>query len=451
MDTSCSGVRICAALLLGLATVVPAWGQDDVEQGSTLPIDLPTALRLADERNLDVAIYVERVAEASARVAEARALAVPTLRIGGDYARHTGNIQETSGRVIDADRASRFAGAGVGLSVEIADAIFAPLVAKQDRAALVAAASANRHEVFVDVAAAYLRLLESRAAREVVQRALERALDLARLTADYAEAGEGLLADAEMAAVEPLLWEQRRLAIEEQTSTAAAELVRLLHLDAGVALEPTENEVPMLELVPIDVDVEALVARALADRPETEQYDALVAAAEADLKAQRYALFIPGVSLDYSTGRFGGALGSSIDDTGDRTDLALTLSWRFDGLGFGHRARTDEKRAQLRRVGLERDRLRDAIAAEVRESYARARSFKQQIEFADRAVARAQSAYGLNRDRIYDQEGLPLEALQAMQTLAAAEVAQVEARAEYSLAQIRLYTALGSPLTSQFP
>src|SRR5690606_6177011 len=140
-----------------------------------------------------------------------------------------------------------------------------------------------------------------------------------------------------------------------------------------------------------------------------------------------------------------------IDDTGDRTDLALTLSWRFDGLGFGHRARTDQKRAQLRRVGLERDRLRDAIAAEVRESYARARSFKQQIELADRAVARAESAYMLNRDRIYDQQGLPLEALQAMQTLAAAEVALVEARAEYSLAQIRLYTALGSPLTSQFP
>src|SRR5690606_12323281 len=195
MDTSCSGVRICAALLLGLATAVPAWGQDDVERGSKLPIDLSTALRLADERNLDVAIYVERVAEASARVAEARALPVPTLRIGGDYARHTGNIQETSGQVIDADRASRFTGAGVGLSVEIADAIFAPLVAKQDRAALLAAASANRHEVFVDVAAAYLRLLECRAAREVVQRALERALDLARLTADYAEAGEGLLAE----------------------------------------------------------------------------------------------------------------------------------------------------------------------------------------------------------------------------------------------------------------
>lgn len=452
MVTSYSRAPACATLLLlGFAIAVPAWGQNGGAQGNELAIDLPTALRLADERNLDVAIYVERVAEASARVAEARTLAVPTLRVGGDYARHTGNIQETSGQVIDADRASRFTGAGVGLGVEIADAIFAPLVAKQNRAAVVAASSANRHEIFVDVAAAYLRLLESRSAHEVAQRALQRALDLAKLTADYAEAGEGLLADAEMAAVQPMLWEQRRLATEEQTATAAAELVQLLHLDAGVALEPAENEVPMLELVSIDDDVETLVTRALADRPETDQYDALVAAAEGDLKAQRYGLFIPGVSLDYSTGQFGGAPGSSIANTGDRADLALTLSWQFDGFGFGHRARTDEKRAQLRRVGLERDKLRDAIAAEVRESYARVSSYRQQIEFADQAVARAQSAYMLNRDRIYDQQGLPLEALQAMQTLATAEVAQLEARAEYSLAQIRLYTALGSPLTSQFP
>ena len=452
MDTLRFRAHVCAILLLlGLEVAAPAWGQAEGAQGNVLAIDLPTALRLADERNLDVAIYVERVAEASAKVAEARTMAVPTLRVGGDYARHTGNIQETSGQVVDADRVSRFTGTGVGLGIDIADAIFAPLVAKQDRAAVVAASSANRHEVFVNVASAYLRLLESRTAREITQRALEHALDLAHLTADYAEAGEGLLADAEMAAVQPTLWEQRRLAAEEQTATAAAELVRLLHLDPGVVLEPTEDEVPVLELFAADEDVEALVTRALTDRPETDQYDALVAAAEGELKAQQYGLFIPGVALTYSAGRFGGAPGSSIANTGGRDDLALTLYWQFDGFGFGYRARTEEKRAELRRTGLERDKLRDDIAAEVRQSYARVRSYKQQIGFADEAVTRAQRAYTLNRDRIYDQQGLPLEALQAMQMLAAAEVAQLEARVNYSLAQIRLHTALGNPLNSRFP
>ena len=442
---------LCAPLvpLLALALAGHAWAQPNTKD--VLPIDLPTALRLADERNLDVAIYVARVAEASAKVAEARALAVPSVRVGADNVHHTGNIQETAGQVLDADRISRFRGVDTGLRVDIADAIFAPLVAKQNRAAVMAASTANRHQVFVEVAAAYLRLLESRAEDTVVQRALERATDLATLTANYAEAGEGLESDAQMAAVQPLLWRQRRVATQEQTEATTAELVRLLHLDPGTALEPMEKEIPPLEIFSDNEDVNRLVDRALTDRPETEQYEALVAAAEADLNAERYKLFVPGVGLDYSTGRFGGGPGSAIESTRNRSDLELTLYWQFDGFGIGHRARTNEKRAELQRAGLERDKLRDSIAAEVREDYARVRSYKQQLAIASVAVQRAQDAYTLNRTRIYDQQGLPLEALQSMQMLAAAELAELQARVGYSLAQIRLHTALGNPLNSQFP
>jgi outer membrane protein TolC len=59
---------------------------------------------------------------------------------------------------------------------------------------------------------------------------------------------------------------------------------------------------------------------------------------------------------------------------------------------------------------------------------------------------RATDAYELHRDRIYDQQGLPLEALSAMQALANAELARIDAVVSYDLAQIRLHTALGNPL-----
>jgi outer membrane protein TolC len=123
------------------------------------------------------------------------------------------------------------------------------------------------------------------------------------------------------------------------------------------------------------------------------------------------------------------------------------LYWQFDGLGFGQRARIDEKRAQLKELALQRDKLRDAIGAEVRESLARVVSLRRQIELADAAVVHAQRAYELNRTRIYDQQGLPLEALQAMQTLANAELGALDARAALAVAQLRLHTVLGSPLT----
>ena len=442
-------VCLGAAAALGLGFSCSALSQPVASEPDVLPIDLPTALRLADERNRDVAIYIERIAEASARVTQARTLAVPTLRAGATYDRHTGNIQETGGQVLDVDRASRFTAMRAVLDIDVADAVFAPLVARQNRAAVTAASTANRHLVLLDVASAYLRLLQSREETSIAQGSLERALNLAMLTADYAEAGEGLLADAEMAAVQPLVWEQRRLIAVERTEIAAAELARLLHLGSGIELEPLESEVPSLEIFAGDEDVEQLVSRALLDRPESEQYDALVAAAEDDLKAQRYGLFIPSVLLGYNIGEFGGAPGSSIRNTDDRDDLTLSLYWQFGNLGFGHRARTNEKRAQLRQVSLERDKLRDSIIAEVRKTHARIRSLGQQLEFSRSAIARAEEAYRLNRDRIFDQQGLPLEALQAMQMLAQAELADLDARAEHGLAQVRLHTLLGNPLDSE--
>ena len=142
-------------------------GAQVADSDDVVRLDLPAALRLADERNLDVAIYLERVAEANAKLAQARTLAVPTLRVGGSANRHDGTLQETSGNVVDADRSARFTGLGAGaagagelaapgvsIGVDVADAIFQPLVARQNRAAVAASAVANRHAVLVDVAAA---------------------------------------------------------------------------------------------------------------------------------------------------------------------------------------------------------------------------------------------------------------------------------------------------------
>jgi outer membrane protein TolC len=437
------------ALLLSAALMVagPLAAQPAASSDGRLAIDLPTALRLADERNLDVAIYLARVEAASARLTQARLAAVPSVRVGTTEDRHDGTLQETSGNVLDIDRASRFRGVTAGVGIDIADAIFRPLAARQSRTAVVAAASANRQQVLMQVAAAYLQLVRAHTEIDVVSRAFERATDLAALTADYAESGEGLPSDAEMAAVQPVLLEQRRAVAEERVSAADADLARLLHLEAGVELDPVDTEPPLLEIFSGEEDVQELIARARDGRPESEQADALLAAAEGDLTAERFGWFVPSVSLSVSSGEFGGGPGSAILNTDSRHDRSLSLYWQFDGLGFGQRARIDEKRAQLKELALQRDKLRDTIAAEVRETLARVVSLRRQIELADSAVAHAQRAYELNRTRIYDQQGLPLEALQAMQTLANAEIGALDARAAYTVAQLRLHTVLGSPLT----
>lgn len=456
---------IFAMLAVGLSSGAPrAFAQSASDEalavdGEPLAIDMATALRLADERNLDVALYLERVAEASAELSRSRTLAVPTLRVGASYNRHGGGLQETSGQVVDVDRVAQFRGfgagavgagdvaaPGMGLQVDVADAIFQPLAARQNRAAAQAASVANRHAVLLEVATAYLGLLKAETEADITAQSLQRAVELATLTSDYAEAGEGLLADAELAAVQPLVWEQKRRAAAEAVEVSTTALARLLHLDLGVRLQPTETAVPVIDIYGSEEDLNGLVAHALEARPETEQYDALVAAAEARLTAERYGLFIPRVSLNYSAGEFGGAPGSSMQDFQHRDDLSLMLYWQFDQLGFANRGRVDQKRSQLRQVEYQRDQLRDEIVAEVREAYARVTSFREQMELAAEAAERAERAYALNRDRIYENEGLPLEALQAMQALADIQLMQLEAMVGYSQSQIALHTALGNPV-----
>jgi outer membrane protein TolC len=247
-----------------------------------------------------------------------------------------------------------------------------------------------------------------------------------------------------MAAVQPLM-EQRRLAAAERIATAAAELSRCCTWRTTSCRARGAGRAD-LEIFDGNETVEALVAQAVDGRPEAEQLDALVAAAEDDLSAQRYGWFIPNVALSYSSGEFGGGPGSTVANTAHRDDLSLLLYWQFDALGIGNRARVDEKRARLRQASLERDKLRDAIVAEVRRGHARVQSLRQQLTFAAPAVVSARAAYELQRDRIYDQQGLPLEALQAMQALATAELAEIDVETAYGLAQLRLHTAIGNPV-----
>src|SRR5205814_3092045 len=89
-----------------------------------LPIDLPTALRLADASNPTVAVARARVAEAYARLRQAEVSWLPNLTPGATYQRHDGQIQNALGTVFTTSRQSLFAGAGVIGRVEPADALF---------------------------------------------------------------------------------------------------------------------------------------------------------------------------------------------------------------------------------------------------------------------------------------------------------------------------------------
>ncbi len=453
-----------SGVVLGLLiSSISVCAQETVDSEAVMPIDLEAALRLADDQNLDIALFYEHVEQASMDLSSAKYLALPTIRAGGSYNRHSGPLQETSGQVIDVDRDSRYLGlgsgavgagnpqvAGISIEVDIADALFEPLVAKQQLSATRAASTVNRHNVLLQVASAYYRLVQRHAELVIANQSLQRAEELARITGDFAEIGEGLLADAELAALQQKIYEQREATAAQMTSVAAIELARLLHLSSDVHLVPADESMPVLGLFLGDENIGELISAAISNRPDVSQYTALVDAAQDEVNAAKYGPLIPRLSASYSVGNFGGSTGSGIEDVASREDFLLMLYWQLNNLGLTDRNDYRRNQSSLRQAEIQRDKVLDQINSEIQNIFNRVRTNHQLLTLSEAAVVHARGAYELNRQRIYDNAGLPLEALAAMQALAEAEQTYIEAVMNLNISQIQLHTALGNPVSGDF-
>src|SRR5205085_2233751 len=93
------------------------------------------------------------------------------------------------------------------------------------------------------------------------------AAEVVRLTANFAQAGQGRAADADRASSDALLLHIQEQRAEEELAVAAANLARLLHLDPSLRLRAADALPPILTLVE-PRDVASLVEIALSSRPE---------------------------------------------------------------------------------------------------------------------------------------------------------------------------------------
>ena len=428
------------------------------DDGEPHRIDLSTALKLADADNTRIALARERVNQAEAQLAQARALILPDLVAGASYAHHDGRLQETNGNILDVERSSGFAGlgsgavgagdvqvSGIGLNLDLGDALYAPLVASQQLLAAEAQSEAVKNQTLLAVAAGYFELVRAQGNLEIAAEAHANAADLAKTTNDFAETGEGLKSDSERAGVEVLVRQRDIAAARELVAIRSVELARLLRLKVGTELRATSSSEARVQWVDASRGAETLTTEALANRPELKSGDAQLKAAEQNLKRAKLAPLLPKLSFGASTGGFGGGAGDSISNSGNRTDVSVGLYWKLDGLGFGQRARAKEMESLHEQARLIRVEIEDGIAAEVAAALAAVRNRRSQISSGSAAVTGARKSYELNRTRVFENQGLPIETLQAIQSLATARSLHRDSVIDYNIAQFQLYTAVGQP------
>jgi outer membrane protein TolC len=429
-----------------------------------LPINLATALRLAGGRPLIIAAAQASVQLAAAQWQRARVLWLPSFNTGVGYYRHDGATQGQSGNLYINTKDQFFAGAGLTARLDTADALFAPLAARQVLQARMIDVQTARNDALLATAEAYFNVQQARgilaATIDVVQKDQElgKAINVEGLAAsrptNIARA-RALLAEFE-GAVE---------FARGQWTVASADLTQVLRLDPGAAVVPLEPPDLRVTLISPDEPVDVLIPIGLTNRPELASQQALVQAALVRIRQEGLRPLVPSLILQGSPGAVGpggyltaGVFGSGAHGAGlpwlARDDVSAGLIWELQNLGLGNRALVRERVAEQQQLLVELFRIQDLVAAEIARAHGQLRAAAARVVAAERGLEQARLAYeGSLRelgkvDRAGDVAVLvrrAFEVIDALRSLSRAYDTYFTSVGDYNRTQFRLYRALGYP------
>lgn len=442
----------------------------------TSPIDIDSALRLANAANPELLLARQRILEATAMRQLAVAQLLPNLNVGTNYDKHEGVLQQATGNILKVNRDALYVGLGanavgagtvnvpgLNYNLNVGEAWYGYLANRQRVVSSRAIADTVRNDVLLRVYLAYLDLLRSEGRQSIARKNRVEAAEVARLTAEFAEAGQGRKADADRAAVELKRRDAETLQAEGETIASSARLCQLLNLDPTVRLKPIDGWVVPAPLVPDPIPLLELLAIALMQRPELAARQSDVRTALYELSLAKALPFSPNVILGFSTGGFGGGsnLVASPEGfvTGDgtrvtaprfsnlekRNDFDAVIFWTFRNLGVGNLAMIRGADSRSRQSQLREIETLNLVRAQVAESHGWVSARYLQIDAGEKAVKSSQEAYTRDLSRIRGGQGLPLELVDSLRLLGRSRYDYLDSIIDYNRAQIQLWVSLGRP------
>ncbi len=428
-----------------------------VPSSEPMPIDLPTALRLVDASNPTVALARARVQEAYLRERGAELAWLPDLQAGATYNRHDGRDQQSNGTIFEVSKQNLFVGGGAILDWKTSEILFGRLTAQRLTEAAQASARAVGSDVQLNVALAYLDLLQAYGEYAIFIDALGRAEEMLRNAESADQAGlSKTTADINRARTEVDLRRQRLYELQAQIAIASARLARLLMLRPTVVLKPVDTRIVPVGLIPDFSRLDELVSVGLSTRPEVLENRALIAAAATRLRQSAVGPFIPNLDLTYRGGTFGGGPNSQMDDFGARSDGTAAAIWELRNFGAGDIIQNRIRRTQLEEANINLADVQAQVAEEVTAAARSLQGTQPALPFAQQAVVQALETWRRLREASFGLAGAehqydPLQPLIALRDLADARRQYLQTVTDYNRAQFRLYWAMGQPPLGALP
>jgi outer membrane protein TolC len=429
-----------------------------------LPINLATALRLAQARPILIAAAQASVQVAAAAWGRAKVLWLPSFDAGLGYYRHDGVTQGQSGNLYINTKDQFLVGAGLTAKLATTDALFEPLAARRVLRAREIDVQTARNDALLATAEAYFNVQQARGILAGTIDVVEKGRELGK--AINVE-GLAVTRPTNVARAMALLaeFEGATDAAREQWAVASADLTQVLRLDPGATVVPLEPPDLRVTLIAPDEPVDILIPVGLTNRPELASQQALVQAALARIRQEGLRPLVPSVILQGGPGPvgpsgylMGGAFTAGAHGAGfpwlARDDISAGLVWELENLGLGNRALVRERVAEQRRLLVELFRTQDMVAAEIARSHGQLRGAAARVGKAENGLQQARLAYeGSLRelgkiDRAGDVGVLvrrAFEVIDALRSLSRAYDAYFTSVGDYNRAQFRLYRALGYP------
>jgi outer membrane protein TolC len=407
------------------------------------PIDLPTALKLAGARNLDIQIAREQLVDTRARYSSALARFFPWIAPGIAVRAHDGKLQDVQGNIIDVDKYSYAPGVNLVAEVNVGNALYDSLAAKQLVRAADHAVDIQRQESVLAASQAYFDLALARGSIGVARESVRINDDYEAQLRHAVDAGIAFKGDALRVAVQRQRSELNLRQATEQQRVAAARLAQLLHLDPAVELLAEETDLAPLTLIETNAALDVVVQRSLAFRPELKQSQALLGAARDAKNGATYGPLLPSVGAQAFFGGLGGGRRGVSDSFGAQEDYLFGLNWRLGPGGLFDFTRSRSTESGLRLARLSHEKLRDELTRQAVVAFTRWQSLGDQVGFARAALAAAEDALRLAQQRKEFAVGIVLETIQAEQDLTRARQDFLKTIADWNKAQYELLRIMG--------